>query len=209
MSIREKHSLKRWGMTGLAGLMALTLAACGKIPQDGTSGNKAGKNLYISSFAPATYTTVDGTATDNKCPPTIFWSGTSTFLSTTGEPGTWVVLKNDSTSGSKPTEPENTNIHIDNIKVEYEVPGATAQIPPYDERQGFVITPGSTFCAGASMLILTAKDFINKNRSGFPANPTSNHYFEVRAKVQAMGYETNGGTRIDTPSATFVLWVYN
>ncbi len=199
----------RWVVLGIAGLAAVALTACGKIPQGGSSGNKAGKNLYIQSFAPATYTTASGSLTDNTCPPTVIWGSTSTSLSTPGDVVTWVVIKNDSYAASSPTDPENTNIHIQTIRVEFEVPGATMQLDPYVNPYGYTITPGGTLCAGAIVFPQTAKDFINKNRSAFPANPTANHSFQVRAKVSVHGYETNGGYRINTPEAYFTIYVKN
>lgn len=221
MSICEKHFLRRWGMTGLAGLIALTLCACGRIPQDGSPSNAAGKNLYIQGF---------GVAGGDTCPPTTFLGYSKTCLhnvsstatstaddpcyttdnSNSGDKAIWAIVKNDSTSKTTATEPENQVIQITNIHVEYEVPDAKMQIPTYDNAKGFTVSPGGgTYCSSIVVFSQGAKDFVNKNRSAFPSNPTSSNYFQVNAKVQAQGYETNGGKSVVTPSAFFTVNVYN
>ncbi len=200
MLIREKHSLRRWGMIGLAGLMALTLAACSRIPQDGSPSNAAGKNLYIQGFGDSTGTT---------CPPTTFKPYEDAYLDTSAQVKIWAIVKNDSTSTTPATAPENQVIQISNIHVEYEVPGATMQIPTFDNAQGFTVSPGGgTYCSTITVFSQGAKDYINKNRSAFPTNPTINNYFQVRAKVQAQGYETNGGGSVQSSSAFFTINVY-
>ncbi len=200
MSIREKHSLRRWGMTGLAGLMALTLAACSRIPQDGSPSNAAGKNLYIRGF---------GATSGTECPPTTYLGYSSTNLSIAGDESIWAIVQNDSTSKTPATAPENQVIQISNIHVEYEVPGATMQLPTFDNAKGFTVSPGGgTYCSTITVFSQGAKDYINKNRSAFPTNPTINNYFQVRAKVQAQGYETNGGGSVQSSSAFFTINVY-
>ncbi len=201
MSIREKHSLRRWGMIGLAGLMALTLGACSRIPQDGSPSNAAGKNLYIRGF---------GAASGTECPPTTYLGYSSTNLSIAGDESISAIVQNDSTSKTTATEPENQVIQISNIHVEYEVPGATMQLPTFDNAKGFTVSPGGgKYCSTITVFSQGAKDYINKNRSAFPTNPTRDNYFQVRAKVQAQGYETNGGSSVVTPSAFFTINVKN
>ena len=200
MPMHKYSSLKRWGMTGLVGLMALTFAACGRIPQDGSPSNAAGKNLYIQGF---------GATGGTTCPPTTFLPDSSAYLDTSEEVLIWAIVKNDSTSKSPATEPENQVIHISNIHVEYEVPMATMQIPSYDNAKGFTVSPGGgTYCSEIIVFSEGAKNFIKKNRAAFPY-PNENTYFQVRAKVQAQGYETNGGSSVVTPSAFFTINVRN
>ncbi len=200
MSIREKHSLRRWGMTGLAGLMALTLGACSRIPQDGSPSNAAGKNLYIQGFGDSTGTT---------CPPTTFKPYENAYLDTSAQVTIWAIVKNDSNSKTPATQPENQVIQITNIHVEYEVPGSTMQIPSYDNPKGFAVSPGGgTYCSTIIVFSEGAKNYINKNRKAFPYS-SENKYFQVNAKVQAQGYETNGGSSVVTPSAFFTINVRN
>lgn len=200
MPMHKYSSLKRWGMTGLAGLMALTLAACGRIPQDGSPSNAAGKNLYVRGF----------TTDSETCPPDVYSGYTTADLSVGGNTTVLAVVQNDSTEKSPATSPENTIIQITNIHVEYEVPDARMQLPTYDNAKGFIVEPGGgAYCSSIVVFPQRAKDFINQNRSAFPTNPTSNNYFQVRAKVQAQGYETNGGQSVVTPSAFYTINVYD
>ncbi|MBI3391854.1 MAG: hypothetical protein HY039_01565 [Nitrospirae bacterium] len=187
-------------IVGLAGVIGVTLATCSKIPQNGSPGNAAGKNLYVSGFS----------SDSTTCPPTVFQSMTSTNLSTGGDVTTLTIVKNDSTSKTTATEPENTVIQITNIHVAYEVPGATMQIPPEENPKGFTLSPGGgTYCTTTIVFSQAAKDYVNNHRSAFPSNPTSNNYFQVRAKVQAQGYETTGGRSVETPDVNFTVNVYN
>ena len=200
MPMHKYNSLKRWGMIGLAGLMALTLASCGRIPQDGSPSNAAGKNLFIRGF----------TTDSETCPPDVYSGYTTADLSQGGNTTVLAVVQNDSTEKSPATSPENTIIQITNIHVEYEVSGATMQLPTYDNAKGFIVEPGGgAYCSSIVVFSQGAKDYINKYRSAFPTNPTSNNYFQVRAKVQAQGYETNGGQSVVTPSTFYTVNVYD